>query len=145
MINPQILEASFKEFIEDLSSWLPDGIIQVDIDLLYSLGLLSVDKDIIAMEAVPIDYHFHIIETDEKITLVNDSFIVWVVPEVVDGVPSTYTFIAINTTEGKPELEMAFSNHGIYNSSRFVLRVLEAFLEEIQENEKQIAFFKGHV
>ena len=36
-------------------------------------------------------------------------------------------------------MELVFSAAGVYNSSRMVLKVLERFLEEIQETERVLA------
>ncbi len=78
--------------------------------------------------------YFHVIETEEKITLINEQYIVWIVPGKIDNVSITYTMIALNLpTEAK--LELVFSTSGVYNTSKLVLRVLEKYLSEIQENE----------
>ena len=52
------------------------------------------------------------------------------------------TLIALNHEE-QPQLEIAFSTSGVYNSSRLVLRVLEKYLQEIQETEDTLKSLKN--
>ena len=132
------IEESYKHYVQDLSHWIPDGILSVDIHLLQSFDLLSLDdpsakKD----EGSPVTRYFHVIESDEKITLINEQFVIWIVPDPNQDRPITYTLIALNGDD-RLDLELAFSTHGIYNNSRLVLRVLEKFLVEIQENENTL-------
>jgi len=133
MDNLPRIEETYKHYIQDLASWLPEDIIEVDLELLHRFDLLNYHSP---KERDPaLTRYFHVIETHEKITLINDDFVVWIVPDSMEGVPVTYTLIALNKPEGA-DLELAFSSTGIYNSSRLVLRVLEKFLLEIQENEE---------
>lgn len=130
------LEECYKKYIKNINHWIPEGIIDVDINLLKRFGLLNYHlKD---KKDPSLTRYFHIIETAEKITLVNEQFIVWIVPEKVNHLPVTFALIALNDPE-KPHLELAFSASGVYNSSRLVLRVLEIFLQEIQETEELLA------
>lgn len=128
------IDLCYKKYIKDLSRWLPDGLIVVDIDLLQELDLL-------AFHSQPNDpgftRYFQVIESDEKITLVNDQFIVWIVPEKHDDEAYTYIIIATNTAE-VPHLELAFRVSGAYNTSRLVLRLLEKYLHDIQETEESL-------
>ncbi len=130
--NLSNLEEAFKKFTSNIKSWLPEGIIDVNLALLHSMGLLNYHS--IHKESQSLTRYFHLIESPEKITLVNEQFIVWIVPEKVDDRALTYILIALNQPK-QPQLEIAFSTSGIYNSSRLVLRVLEKFLSEIQETE----------
>jgi hypothetical protein len=141
MINPALLEASYREYTEDLLQWVPDGIIQIDLQQLESLDLLKINNESSAFDDIPIDHSFYIFESHEKITLVNEHFVVWIVPEVIHDIPTTYTLIAVNS-DPKPRLELVFSTSGLYNTSRYVLKILESFLEEIQDNEVNITNLK---
>lgn len=135
--NFEVIEEYYKKISGDLNSWLPEGIIEVDLTLLQSLGLLkyhSLDKKDFSLTR-----YFHLLETTDKITLINEQFIVWIVPEKIDNRSMTYTLIALNHS-GTPHLETAFSTAGIYNSSRLVLRILEKFLYEIQDTEDALKF-----
>lgn len=138
--DPAYLEPYFEKYINDLTGWLHDGVIEVDLALLHRLGLLkyhTVDHGRFSLTR-----YFQVLESSGKITLLNDQFVIWIVPENIDGVPSTFTLIALNHPEEPPRLEMAFSTTGIYNSSRLVLGVLEKFLYEIQETEDLLSALK---
>lgn len=126
------LENSFKKYIKNITHWLPEGVIDVDINLLQRFNLLNYHSR--EKQDPALTRYFHVVESPEKITLVNEQFVVWIVPEKIGDVPVTYTLIALNHSD-QPQLELAFSTSGVYNSSRLVLRVLEKFLFEIQENE----------
>ena len=130
------LDSSYEQFINRLPELLPDGILPVDLKLLQKLGLLheEVDSD----SSTSLTRFFHVVESKEKITLFNDQFVIWIVPEKINNEPHTLVLVALGT-HPKPKLEMAFSMSGIYNTSRLVLRVLEKFLADIQENEDYIA------
>ena len=128
-------ERYFKKFVNNPTYWLPEGIIEVDLEFLKNLNLLDYDKG--AVQDPSLTRYFHVIETEDKITLVNDNFIVWIVPDLVEGIPMTYTLIAINQSH-HPKLETAFSTSGVYNTSRLVLRILEKQLSEIQETEQTL-------
>src|SRR4051812_5715872 len=95
MINPSILEETYQEFSKDLPKWVHDGIIHVDMKLLNDLGLLSSAELEQSITDAYINQHFHIIETPDKVTLFNEQFAIWIVPELLDDVPTTTTFIAL--------------------------------------------------
>lgn len=132
MKNPTGLEEAYKEFIHHLPIFLPDGIIDVDLALLHENNILGKSK---SETHEDIKHYFHIIETQEKITLFNDDFVIWIVPQSFQGQSITLTLVAhISTCHKTPNLELAFTNAGVYNTSQIVLQVLEHFLEEIKEN-----------
>lgn len=133
MYNASELEQYFKKFIKNLSSWLPEGVLNVDIEILHRLGLLNYHKSYDST----LTRYFHVIESQDKITLINEQFIVWIVPENDEGSSKTYVLIALNK-QGIPKMELAFMTSDVYNSSRLVLRLLEKFLFEIQENEDSL-------
>lgn len=122
--------------MKDLSGCVPDGIIDVDLTLLQELELLNSEKSI-TEEDSNLTQSFYVIESPDKLTLFNQKFIVWIVPKLVDQLPKTFTLIALNEN-GKPHLEMVFTTSGIYNHSSLVLRILEKFLEQIEENEEEL-------
>ncbi|MCE5294345.1 MAG: hypothetical protein LLF94_06995 [Chlamydiales bacterium] len=130
------LDSSYEKFMNHLPELVPDGIVHVDLQLLQKLGLLheEVDND----NSSSLTRFFHVVESKEKITLFNDQFVIWIVPEKFNNEPHTLVLVALNFPP-KPKLEMAFSMSGIYNTSRLVLRVLEKFLADIQENEDLIS------
>lgn len=70
-MNPIQLDQAYSEFISSLSSWIPEGIIEVDMSLLEETGLLthvSFEEDN-NQEQLP--HYFHVIETADKVTLFN--------------------------------------------------------------------------
>jgi hypothetical protein len=136
MINPLELESAYQEYITDLKRFAPDGILEVDQALLNELGLHSVQE----IDADDLTHEFYVIESAEKLTLFNQKYVIWIVPQMVHITPVTYTLIARHVN-GKIRLEIAFSTRGAYNDSHLVLRILEKFLEEIEENEDAICPF----
>lgn len=137
--DPEYLDAFYKKYMGDLTHWLPEGVIEVDLALLHRLGLLKYHPE--DKMNFSLTRYFNVMESAEKITLTNDQFVIWISPEKIEDVPVTYTLIALNLPEG-PQLEMAFTTWGIYNSSRLVLRILEKFLHEIQETEDTLSSLK---
>lgn len=139
MNNPTVLEACYKKYMEDINKWLPDGIVEVDLRVLHKLDLLNFHTP--SSNDSALTRYFHVVESEEKLTLVNDQFIVWIVPEKNDEDPLTCTLIALNKEEDV-QLELGFVTKGIYNSSRLVLRVLEKYLLDIQNTEEQLNHLK---
>lgn len=135
MMNPQDLEMTYQEYIQDLSKHAPDGIFDVDLSLLYELDLLNAQEE--EEEDSALTQSFYVLESSDKLTLYNQKFVVWIVPKMVEETPKTFTLIALNENE-KPHLEMVFATSGVYNHSNLVLRILERFLAQIEETEKEI-------
>ncbi|MEC7839632.1 MAG: hypothetical protein VX777_06300 [Chlamydiota bacterium] len=140
MDNISALEVCYKKYIKDLGSWLPEGVVDINLQLLYDMELLDYQND--DVHDSKLTRYFHVLETEEKITLINDDFVVWIVPEIVNEIPCTYTLIALNS-ETLPKLELAFCTSGVYNTSKLVLRTLEKMLKDIQENEEWLAKIKN--
>lgn len=137
MYNASHLEKHFKNYMLNLTKWLPEGIIPIDIETLHNFGLLNYSQN----QDSTLTRYFHVIESNEKITLINDQFIVWIVPDNSDGHSMTQVLIALNK-KGIPQLELAFVASDVYNTSKLVLRLLEKFLFEIQENEDILKPYK---
>ncbi|MBB64894.1 MAG: hypothetical protein CMO81_07490 [Waddliaceae bacterium] len=134
MANLAIYEAAFTKYMGNLAHYAPDGILSIDLDLLQSLGILEQD-DFDTAQTDHLARYFHVIESPEKITLFNEQFVIWIVPEHMQHTPITYALVALNHVKQEPQLEIVLAASGIYNTSRLVLRVLESILKEIQENE----------
>lgn len=131
--DPAPIEEHFKKFIRDMPVFLPEGAIEVDIDFLERLNLLKLDKS----HDTALTRFFNIVESQEKITLINDEFVIWIMPDSTKSVPHTLVLIALNHN-GDLHLEVAFRASDIYNSSKLVLRILEKLLFDIQENEDSL-------
>ena len=139
MDNISAIDLCYKRFAQDLNQFLPDGLILVDIDLLQELDLLDFHHQ---KNDPGFTRYFQVIESEEKITLLNDQFIVWIVPEKHENEAYTYILIATNMPD-EPHLELAFRVSGAYNTSRLVLRLLEKYLYDIQETEDSLKAFKS--
>ncbi len=136
MHNINILEEAYKKYIKNINDFLPEGLLEVDLDLLHKHDLLNLSKK----DHPTLTQYFHVIESIEKITLVNDQFVVWIIPDQCEGNACTYVLIALNKDDN-PHLEMGFVTTGVYNTSRLVLRLLEKYLFEIQENEEMLTSY----
>ncbi|MCB1085098.1 MAG: hypothetical protein KDK60_03245 [Chlamydiia bacterium] len=137
-MNPIQLDQAYNEFISNLSGWIPEGIIEIDMELLEETGLLtheSFEEDK-SQEELP--HYFHVIETPDKVTLFNHQFAVWIIPKVVDDIPTTIVMISLISKE-TPHLEIVFSTKGVYNTPKFVLRMLKYYLSEVIDTEEAIS------
>ncbi len=137
MINPSQLEDAFKEFTQDFTKWVPDGVMTVDLALLQELGLLNYNH----LEQGTTDslmHYFHVVETPDKVTLFNEQFAIWIVPKSSEELPLTMTMIAL-LHNSRPHLEIVFSTSGVYNTPRFILKVLQHFLTEVIDTEAIIS------
>lgn len=137
MINPNVLEEAFQEFSKNLSKWIPDGIIHVDLKLLNDLGLLNNAELEHSVSEANLNHYFHIIETPDKVTLFNEQFAIWIVPQVVDEMPTTTTLISL-LQGNKPHLEIVYLTSGVYNTPKYILKILQHFLAEVQDTEAVI-------
>ena len=138
MMTPSQLEEAFIEFSQNLPKHAPDGVISVDLNMLHELGLLKHDKFDQSTSHEDLMHYFHVLETSDKVTLFNEQFVVWILPKMVEETSLTLTFIALlqNT---KPHLELVFSTSGVYNTPKFILKVLEHFLTEVIDTEAIIS------
>lgn len=138
MSNPIQLEESYNDFIKDLPKWIPDGIIDIDLKLLDEMGLLCQEELEMDENQDHFPHYFHVVETPDKVTLFNHQFVVWIAPQVINENPCTLTLVALMHSE-KPHLELGFSTSGVYNTPKFVLRILRFFLSEVIDTEAIIS------
>lgn len=136
MEDAPIFDKYFQKFSGNLFKWIPEGLINVDLTLLHRLELLNYNKKDVRDNSLT--RYFHVIEGNEKVTLHNEFFVVWIVPDKRGNVPLTYALVAIKRAH-ELHLELGFVASGVYNTSRLVLRVLEKLLGEIEENEAIIS------
>jgi hypothetical protein len=122
-------------YLRNFDQLSQENFINVDLMVLNEFNLLHFHENITF--DFGLTRYFQVIETPDKITLVNEEFVVWIVPENIAGKNVTYTIIALNGQK-EPQLELVFSMSGVYNTSQLVLSVLEKMLFEIQENEELI-------
>jgi hypothetical protein len=136
MINPIQLDEAFNEFSHNLTKWVPDGVIRVNLALLHDLGLLNQAQLEAAIDNIT--HYFHVVETADKVTLFNQQFAIWIVPKLVDDNPTTMTYVAL-LSHNKPHLELVFSTSGVYNTPKYILKVLQHFLTEVLDTEAVIS------
>lgn len=138
MLNPQKLDVYYHEYITNMHKHLQDGILEVEESLLKELNILNLteeeEEDI--QEQLP--FYFHVIENQEKVTLFNNQFVVWIIPKVEDDIPMTITLVAL-IQKNRPHLQLAFSTRDQYNTPKYVLRVLRHYLTEMIDTEEEIA------
>ncbi len=133
MLNPIQIEDLYREYMDNLSQWAHDGIMSVDLKVLHELGLLSGSLDE-KEDPDEITQYFHVIESAEKVTLFNEQFVIWIVPRMEHDIPITYVIIALSSSE-KTHLEVVFTTAGVYNTPKYVLKVLQYFLLDMLETE----------
>lgn len=139
MHNLKLIEEFYQKITNQMKDLLPEGIIPIDLELLHRYNLLHFDP--IALNSSTLNHmtqYFHVVESENKITLINDEFIVWIMPEFIEEGKTTYVLIALNRQEQEPQLQLGFSATGVYNTSHMVLKVLENYLTEIRETENLI-------
>lgn len=140
MDEKEELNRAFEKAMEDFPNLPPEAVVDVNLDFLDSMGLTNEGEYINPNEAF--ERSFKVIEGQNRITLFNNQFVIWILPEILDGIPATYALIGLRDQE-KVKLEVVFLAKGPFNSSRLVLRLLDRYLTEIQENEELIHKIEG--
>ena len=138
MINPSRIEDAYKNFIGNLPQCAHDGIIPIDLGFLHDSGLL--EQNLIEDSSDnpnDLTQYFHVIESAEKVTLFNEQFVVWIVPRSELSTPMTYVLIALSQQDA-PHLEIVFTTSGVYNTPRYVLKILQHFLTDVLETEETL-------
>jgi hypothetical protein len=134
------IEQAYQEFITDLPHSAHDGICSIDLNFLHTQGLLeSIQED--KGDPDDLTQFFHVIESVEKVTLFNEQFVVWIIPRMEGEQPLTYVMIALNHPE-KASLEIVFTTRGVYNTPRYVLKVLQHFLLDMLDTEETVNSFE---
>lgn len=139
MENIEEIENYYQSIMGKLRSHLPEGIYFVDLEFLQELDLLDFKKK--SNEDLFLSEEFKMVETPDKITVINEDFLIWIVPSGIIPCHSTQVFIALNH-DPEPKVEAGFIATGVYNSSKIVINVLEKILIEIKENEELIDRFQ---
>ncbi len=140
MLSPTQIEQSYQDFVSNLPEFAHDGILSVNLGFLHEQGILDTlgtDDD----DSEDLTQFFHVIESPEKVTLFNEHFVVWIVPKMEEEQPVTFVLIA-TTHADKAQLEIVFTTDGVYNSPRYVLKVLQHFLSDMLETEATLIAFE---
>lgn len=130
------IDVQYHKYIENLPKWVPEGIADVDIDLLHRLGLLS----FIRRQKCNVLDRFQVVYGPDKLTLINKDFIVWITAATHPPF-SCFVLIALKKKDDL-KLEHAFVAKGVYNTDDIIYRVLEKYLDEIIETERSIKNFR---
>ena len=140
MLNPNEIEKLYEQYMANLADLAHDGIINVDLALLHELNILN-DTDGMKDDPEDLTQYFHVVESPEKVTLFNDHFVVWIVPKTEQDTPLTYVLIALNS-HNKTNLEIVFTTAGVYNTPKYVLKVLQYYLLDMLETEATLTSFE---
>jgi len=140
MLNPNEIEKLYEKYSSNLADLAHDGIINVDLALLHELKLLN-DANQIKDDPEDITQYFHVMESPEKVTLFNDQFLIWIIPKTEQEVPVTYVLIALNS-QNNFNLEIVFTTSGVYNTPKYVLKVLQYYLLDMLETEAALTAIK---
>ena len=140
-MTPIHLDKAFKEFSSNLAGWMPEGIIDVSLPLLEEIGLLKHEHFNEKQEVEQLPHYFHVIETNDKVTLFNHQFAIWIVPKLIGDQSSTMVLIAL-INKKQPHLEIVFSTTGVYNTPKFVLKLIKHYLSEVIDTEQAISSLK---
>ena len=136
-MNPIQLEEAYKEFTENVNKWAPDECIHVNLQLLQDLGLLN-NWEVAPSTPESLTQQFHVVETSDKVTLFNEQFAVWIVPQAQSELPSTLIMIAL-IRHLKPHLELVYTTSGVYNTPKYILKVLQHFMTEVLDTEATLS------
>lgn len=136
-MNPIELEEAYQEFTENVSKWAPDECIHVNLQLLQNLGLLE-DWEVETRTPEALTQQFHVVEASDKVTLFNEQFVVWIVPQTHSELPSTLIMLAL-IQQLKPHLEIVYTTSGVYNTPKYILKVLQHFMTEALDTEATLS------
>ncbi len=134
MFNADRIEALFQLFLSQLQSGGADRWIHIDNQLLTNLGLESSE---LSLDLTTSQSYFFVLESSDKITLINQDFIVWLVP-LKNEKQETLSLVARNT-EKEPQMELIIHASGSFNTPDIILKVLERTLKEIKENDELVS------
>lgn len=128
------IERNFRIFVNNLDKVPQENFVHVDLAFLKKYDLMNFHQKTIDLG---LTRYFQVFESIEKITLINEEFVVWIVPETIAEKSVTYTIVALNK-EDEPKLELVFLLSGVYNSSQLVLKILDKVLQDVEETESII-------
>ncbi|NGX37811.1 MAG: hypothetical protein K1000chlam2_00974 [Chlamydiae bacterium] len=136
-MTPSDLEKAYQDFSENFQESAPDGIIEIDLEALCEMGLVN-KEDFDHEDPDEVTQYFQVLENPDKITLHNEKFAIWIVPKVIDEISTTHTYIS-QIHKDKFHLELVYANAGVYNTPKFILKVLQHFLIEVIDTDAIIS------
>ena len=78
MVTIDQLDTYYETLSKNTQKFLPDGILNINIKSLHGLHLFSEDPP---SSSIPASNLLHAVESDGRITLFNECFAVWIVPQ----------------------------------------------------------------
>lgn len=137
MFNADRIEALFQQFLGELQNGGADRWVYIDNQLLANLGIAQEELELSSGQA---QSYFFVLESNDKITLINQDFIVWLVPLKNENQRSQETLaIVARNTEKEPQMETIIHASGSYNTPDTILKVLDRMLKEIKENDDLVS------
>lgn len=135
MFNADRIEALFQNFLTELQQGGADRWIHIDNQLVENLGINTTDL----LEASQDQSYFFVLESCDRITLINQDFLVWLIP-LRNEEPETLAIVARNS-EKEAHMELIIHASGRFNTPDIILKVLDYSLKEIKENDELV----GHL
>jgi hypothetical protein len=138
MLSIDEINAYYDYLEHHTTDLIPDGVVDVDVKLLQSLNILNPNQTLGGASAKEL---LQAIDSGGRITLFNDRYVLWIVPQNAISPPSTLVILArcIDNTI-KPEI--AFKTAGIHNQSKTILQLIDRYLIDIQETEEILQKFE---
>lgn len=137
MSDLALIEAYYRKCMRNLSALIPEGVYFVDLEFLHHFDLLHFQPG--EGRELVLPHSFRVVESVDKLTFINDEFVVWIVSHQANQIPATYILIALNAPDRAPRLEVAIIASGVYNASNLALKVLDRFLTDIRETETELS------
>lgn len=138
MLSIDEINAYYAYMEQHTSDLIPDGVIDVDLKLLQSLDILNPNQPLGDSSAKEL---LQAIDSGGRITLFNDRFVLWIIPQSAILPPST-TVILARCTDKTIKPEVAFKTAGIHNQSKTILQIIDRYLIDIQETEEVLEKFE---
>lgn len=135
MITIDQLDTYYQSLSQNTLELLPDGIIDVNIKTLQTLRLLTEEAS--SGEGTTAEL-LQAVETDGRITLFNERFALWIVPQVGASPSATVVYVATHQND-EVKAELGFRTSGIHNNSKTILRLIDRFLADIQETDSMLS------
>lgn len=135
-MTPDQLDLAYQDCAKSVHGLL-DGIQSINIELLNQLNLLRI-SELEKKQSDNFEEHFQVIEAPEKVTLHNEKFIIWIVPEQDTEFASTLTMVAM-IKNAKAKLELAFRAESVYNAPKHILRVLQTVIADLIDTESVLS------
>ena len=135
MVTIDQLDTYFETLSQNTQDFLPDGILDVNIKTLNTLHLLKEEP---AKDEIQPSHLLQAVESEGRITLFNERFALWIVPQVGAEPSCTIVYIATHE-EGDVKAELGFRTSGIHNKSKTILRLIDRFLADIQETDSLLS------